>query len=85
MFLFLFFDVNCRKLFVNFFFLTANFANFTNAYSQDMTYFSGVHHPLTGVRRLIGGELLEKLAQVGRVLRGSGGWLVILVGERWFA
>ena len=38
-----------------------------------------------GGRRLIGGELLEKLAQVGRVLRGSGGWLVILVGERWFA
>ena len=34
MFLFLFLDVNCRELFVNFSFLTANFANFTNWLAQ---------------------------------------------------
>ena len=32
--MFLFLDVNCRELFVNFFFLTANFANFTNWLAQ---------------------------------------------------
>ena len=67
MFLFLFFDVNCRELFVNFFFLTANFANFANACAgQFLANYS-------------------KATQVGRVLRGSGGSLVILAGERWFA